>query len=312
MQRKKIAIIGGGGQIGGIIAMIATQKELGDIVLVETPERENLTKAKALDLMQLRPNIGSDVNLSGSGQYAAIAGADLIIITAGVPRKSGMSREDLLNINLNIIKVLSNAVRQYAPNAFVILTTNPLDTMVYAFYKLSGLSKQQVVGMAGALDSARFRTFIAMETGLSVRDISCLVMGGHGPTMIPLIRTATVSGVPIASLLEEQRIAAIVERTRHAGTELVELYGNGSAYFSTASACIEMAEAFLKDAKRVIASAALCEGEYGVNGLFIGVPVVIGAAGIERVLEFPLTEVEQAMLEKTVTAVQKAVTETGL
>lgn len=312
MKRKKIAIIGGGGQIGGIVAMIATQKELGDVVLVETPERENLTKAKALDLMQLRPNANSDIELSGSGEYAAIAGADLVIITAGVPRKPGMSRNDLLSINLSIMKILSKAVYDYAPNAFVILTTNPLDAMVYAFYKLSGLSKRQVLGMAGALDSARFRTFIAMETGLSVRDISCLVMGGHGPTMIPLIRTATIGGVPIESLLTAEKIAAIVERTRHAGTELVELYGTGSAYFSTASACIEMAEAFLKDTKRVIASAALCEGEYGVHGLFIGVPAVIGAAGMERVLEFPLTVIEQAMLKKTITAVQEAVAETGL
>lgn len=312
MIRKKIAVIGGGGQIGGIVAMIATQKELGDVVLVETPERQHLTVAKALDIMQLRPNEGSDINLSGSGEYSAIEGADVVIITAGVPRHSGMSREDLLNINLSIIKILAITVRNHAPHAFIILTTNPLDAMVYAFHKLSGLSKTQIAGMAGALDSARFRTFIAMETGLSVRDINCLVMGGHGPTMIPLIRTATIGGVPLEAILDQKRIEAIVERTRHAGTELVQLYGNGSAYFSTASACIEMAEAVLKDKKRVIASAVMCEGEYGVNGLFLGVPAVIGAGGVERIIEFPLTASEQIMLQQTITAVQNAVIETKL
>lgn len=312
MTRKKIVILGGGGQIGGIVAMIAAQKELGDIVLLETPDRENITKAKSLDLMQLRPSVGSDVILEGSGQYAALENADLVIITAGVPRRPGMSREDLLSINLGIIKTLSQAVQQYAPRAFVILTTNPLDAMVYAFHKLSGLPKQKIAGMAGALDSARFRTFIAMETGLSVQDVNCLVMGGHGPTMIPLIRTASIGGVPLQAILSAERIEAVVERTRHAGTELVQLYGNGSAYFSTASACIEMAEAFLKDKKRVIASAVLCEGEYGVNGMFLGVPVVIGAGGVERIVEFPLTDSEQAMLKQTIKAVQDAVAETKL
>jgi malate dehydrogenase len=292
--------------------MIAAQKELGDIVLLDIPDKENLTRAKALDLMQLRPNEGSDVKLSGSGDLESLAGADVVLITAGVPRKQGMSREDLLNINLNIIKGLAVAIKQYAPNAFVIMTTNPLDAMVYAFHKLSGLSKQQIVGMAGALDGARFRTFIAMETGLSLRDVVCLVMGGHGPTMVPLTRTATVGGIPLEALLSQEQIAAVVERTREAGTELVRLYQTGSAYFSTASACVEIAESYLKDKKRVIASAALCEGEYGVTGLFIGVPVVIGAGGVERIIEFPLTPSEQAMLDQTIAAVKDTVAETGL
>ncbi|KOR28959.1 malate dehydrogenase [Achromatium sp. WMS3] len=312
MIRKKIVIVGGGGQIGGVVAMIAAQKELGDIVLLDIPDKENLTRAKALDLMQLRPNEGSDVQLIGSGNLESLADADVVLITAGVPRKQGMSREDLLNINLNIIKGLAEGIKQHAPNAFIIITTNPLDAMVYAFYKLSGLPKQQVVGMAGALDGARFRTFIAMETGLSLKDVSCLVMGGHGPTMVPVTRTATVSGIPLDALLSSEQIANIVERTREAGTELVRLYQTGSAYFSTASACVELAEAYLKDKKRVIASAALCEGEYGVDGLFIGVPVVIGANGIERIIEFPLIPEEQAMLDKTIAAVRDTVAETGL
>jgi len=311
MARKKIAVVGGG-QIGGIVALLAAQKELGDVVLVDIPEKEHFTKAKALDIMELRPNDGIDVELTGSGDYAALAGADVIIVTAGVPRKPGMTRDDLLSVNLTIIKGVAEGVRQHAPDAFVVLTTNPLDAMVYAFHKVSGLPKQRVAGMAGALDGARFRTFIAMETGLSVKDVSCLVMGGHGPTMVPLTRTATVGGVPLDALLSQEQIEAVVQRTRDAGTELVKLYKIGSAYFSTASASVEMAEAFLKDKKRVISAAALCEGEYGVDGLFLGVPVVIGAGGVERVLEFPLMEAEQVMLDQTIAAVKETVASTEL
>jgi malate dehydrogenase len=308
MAKKKIAVVGGG-QIGGIVALIAAQKELGDVVLVDIPQKENFIKGKALDIMQLRPNDGVDVDLSGSGDFSAIEGADIVIVTAGVPRKPGMTRDDLLSVNLKIIENVAASVKQHARDAFVVLATNPLDAMVYAFSKLSGLPKRQVVGMAGALDTARFRTFLAMETGLSVKDVSCLVMGGHGPTMVPLTRTATVGGVPIDALLDQARIDAIVQRTRDAGTELVKLYETGSAYFSTASASVEMAEAYLKDKKRVISSAALCEGEYGVDGLFIGVPAVIGAGGVERVLEFELTDQEQAMLDETIAAVKKTVAE---
>lgn len=311
MAKKKIAVVGGG-QIGGIVALIAAQKELGDVVLVDIPQQENFIKGKALDIMALRPNDGVDVELSGSGHFAAIEGADVVIVTAGVPRKPGMSRDDLVTVNLKIVENVAASVRQHAPDAFVILTTNPLDAMVYAFYKLSGLPKQQVVGMAGALDGARFRAFLAMETGLSVQDISCLVMGGHGPTMVPLTRTATAGGVPIDALLDQERIDEIAQRTRDAGTELVKLYGTGSAYFSPASAAIEMAEAYLKDKKRVISSAALCEGEYGVDNLFLGVPAVIGAGGVERVLEFQLTDQERAMLDETIAAVKKTVAVTGL
>ncbi|HHH39492.1 MAG TPA: malate dehydrogenase [Sedimenticola sp.] len=308
--RNKIALIGAG-QIGGILALIATQKELGDLVLVDLPALESKVRGKVLDLLALRPHDGYDVELAASGEFAAIAGADLVIVTAGVPRRPGMSREDLLETNLGIIREVARQVARHAPDAFVILTTNPLDAMIYAFHQASGLPGRQLVGMAGALDSGRFRTFIAMETGLSVQDVSALVIGGHGPSMIPLTRTATVGGVPIDALLTEEQIAAIVRRTQGAGTEIVELLGNGSAFYSPAAAVMEMAEACLKDKKRVIPAAALCQGEYGVDGWFIGVPCVIGAGGVERVLEFPLTPEERSRFEATLEAVKRTVAKTG-
>ncbi|KRT54087.1 malate dehydrogenase [endosymbiont of Ridgeia piscesae] len=311
MSRKKIALIGGG-QIGGTLAMIATQKELGDVVIIDLPHLQNPMKGKALDLMGMRPVDGVDVELSGSGEMAAIAGADVIIVTAGVPRKPGMSRDDLLDINLSVTKKVATAVKQHAPDAFVILTTNPLDSIVYAFHKLSGLPAGRIIGMAGALDTARFRTYIAMETGLSVKDVSCLVMGGHGPTMIPVTRTASVGGIPLTELLDQETIQRIVERTRNAGTEIVGLLGNGSAFYSSAAAAIEMAESYLKDKKRVIASAVLCRGEYGVDGYFMGVPCVIGSGGVEKVVEFTLTAEEQQMFETTLEAVKASVERTGL
>ncbi len=311
MPRNKIALVGGG-HIGGILALIATQKELGDIVVVDLPELEGPIKGKSLDLMALRPHGGYDVNISASGDYAAITDADLVIVTAGVPRKPGMTRDDLLEINVNIIKSVAQQIKKHAPDAFVILTTNPLDAIVYAFYKYSGFPKQQVVGMAGSLDSGRFRTFISMESGLSVEDVSGLVMGGHGPTMIPLVRTATVGGVPLTNLLTSEQIDAIIERTREAGSEIVKLLGNGSAFYSPASAVIEMAEAYIKDKKRVIPCAALCEGEFGIDGYFVGVPCVIGRDGVEKVIEFDLTPQEQVQLDKTLVAVQKTVKKTGI
>jgi len=311
MSRKKISLIGGG-QIGQILALIATQKELGDVVILDIPEVEGPVKGKALDLMELRPHDGYDVQIKGSSDYADIAGSDVIIITAGVARKPGMSRDDLLDINLKIISNVATNVKQHAPEAFVIVVSNPLDAIVYAFHKVSGFPKNRIVGMAGALDSARFRAFIAMETGYSVQDVSCLVMGGHGDTMVPLSRLATVGGVPVTELISADRLKAIEDRTRMAGGEIVKLLGNGSAYFSPAQSAIEMAEAYLKDKKRVIPSAALCEGEYGINGLFIGVPCVIGAGGIEKILEVELTTEEKAALDVTVKHVQGVVAETGL
>jgi malate dehydrogenase len=308
--RKKIALIGAG-QIGGILALIATQKELGDLVLVDLPSLEQRVRGKVLDLMALRPHDGYDVELSASGDFAAIAGADLVIVTAGVPRRPGMSREDLLEINLGITREVARQVSRHAPDAFVILTTNPLDAMIYAFHQTSGFPGRQLVGMAGALDSGRFRSFIAMETGLSVQDVSGLVIGGHGPSMIPLTRTATIGGVPIDALLTRSQIDAIVKRTQRAGTEIVELLGNGSAFYSPAAAVMEMAEAYLKDQKRIIPAAARCQGEYGVDGYFIGVPCVIGAGGVERVVEFELTPDERALLDTTIEAVKLTVAKTG-
>ena len=311
MDRKKITLIGGG-QIGGNLALIAAQKELGDILIFDIPQAEGMVKGKALDLMQLRPHDGYDVNISGSSDWKEISDTDVFIITAGLPRKPGMNREDLLEINLKIITDVAKNIKQYAPNAFVIMISNPLDAMVYAFYKVSGFPKNQVVGMAGALDSARFRTFIAMETGYSVQDITCMVLGGHGDTMVPISRLVTVGGVPLTDLINPNRLKEIEDRTRVAGGEIVKLFGNGSAYYAPAQSAIEMAESYIKDKKRVIPCASLCEGEFGINGYFIGVPTVIGSNGVEKILEFKLTDNEESELNQTLKAVEKTVDETGL
>ena len=311
MARKKIALIGGG-QIGGNLALLATQKELGDVVIYDIPQAEGMTKGKSLDIMQLRPHDGYDANLEGTSDPAELTDADVVIITAGIPRKPGMDREDLLEINIKIITDVANNVKKYAPNAFVIVVSNPLDAIVYSFYKVSGFSKNKVIGMAGALDSGRFRAFLAMETGYSAQDVNCMVLGGHGDTMVPITRLATIGGIPAEEIIPKDRLDAIVERVRFAGGELVKLFGNGSAYYAPAASAIEMAEAYLKDKKRVIPSAALCEGEFGVDGYFIGVPTVIGAGGIEKILEFKLLPEEQEMLNKTLIAVKKTVAETKL
>ena len=311
MARKKIVLIGGG-QIGGNLALLANQKELGDVIIYDIPQAEGMTKGKALDIMQLRPHDGYDGNLSGTSDPASMQDADVVIITAGVPRKPGMDREDLLEINIKIITDVANNVKKYAPNAFVIVVSNPLDAIVYSFYKVSGFAKNKVIGMAGALDSGRFRAFLAMETGYSVQDVNCMVLGGHGDTMVPITRLATIGGIPAEELIPKDRLDAIVDRVRYAGGEIVKLFGNGSAYYAPAACAIEMAEAYLKDKKRVIPSAALCEGEFGVDGYFIGVPTVIGAGGIEKILEFKLLTHEQAMLNNTLKAVEKTVAETKL
>ena len=311
MARKKLALVGGG-QIGGNLALLAVQKELGDVVIYDIPQAEGMTKGKALDIMQLRPHDGFDGNLEGSSDPASLKDADVVIITAGIPRKPGMDREDLLEINIKIITDVANNVKNYAPDAFVIVVSNPLDAIVYSFYKVSGFAKNKVIGMAGALDSGRFRTFLAMETGYSVQDVNCMVLGGHGDTMVPITRLATIGGIPAEELIPKDRLDAIVDRVRFAGGELVKLFGNGSAYYAPAASAIEMAESYLKDKKRVIPSAALCEGEFGVNGYFIGVPAVIGAGGIEKILEFKLLPHEQEMLNNTLKAVEKTVAETKL
>ena len=311
MGRKKITLIGGG-QIGGNLALIATQKELGNVVIFDIPQSEGMVKGKALDIMQLRPHDGYDTNIVGTSDYNDIKDSDVIIITAGIPRKPGMDREDLMSINLGIMKDVATNVKNYSPEAFVIVISNPLDAMVHAFHKVSGFKKNKVVGMAGALDSGRFRAFIAMETGYSVQDVSCMVLGGHGDSMVPITRLATIGGVPVTDLISADRLKEIEDRTRFAGGEIVKLFGNGSAFYAPAQCAMEMAEAYLKDKKRVIPCAALCEGEFGVDGFFIGVPTVIGSGGIEKIIEFGLTDAEKSSLENTLTAVKKTVSETNL
>ena len=311
MSRPKISLIGGG-QIGGNLALLAAQKELGDVVIFDIPKAEGMVKGKALDLMQLRPHDGYDADITGTSDWNDVKDSDVFIITAGIPRKPGMDREDLLGINLGIMKDVASNIKEQAPNSFVIVISNPLDAMVYAFYKVSGFSKNKVVGMAGALDSGRFRAFIAMETGLSVQDVTCMVLGGHGDTMVPITRLATVGGVPVTSLISAERLAEIEKRTRFAGGEIVKLFGNGSAFYAPAQSAIEMAESFLRDKKRVIPCASLCEGEFGVDGYFIGVPTVIGSGGVEKILEFELTDHEKTELNNTLEVVKKTVKETGL
>jgi malate dehydrogenase len=310
-MKKKIALIGGG-QIGQILAMLAAQKELGDIVILDIPELENPAKGKALDLMEMAPHGNYDAAVSGTSDYKDIAGADVVIVTAGKPRQAGMTREDLLAVNLDIISKVAAGVKQYAPKAFCIIVTNPLDAMVYAFYKLTGFPKHQVLGMAGTLDTARWRAFIAMELGVSVTDVAGTVLGGHGPDMVPLPRLTTVGGVPLAEIATKEQIDKLVLRTREAGTEIVKLFGKGSAFFSPAWSAIVMAESYLHDRKRVLPACALCEGEYGVKGLFIGVPCLIGAKGLEKIYEIKLNEEEGAQLKKTIGSVSKTVEETKL
>ena len=311
MGRKIITLVGGG-QIGGNLALLAAQKELGDVVIFDIPQAEGMVKGKALDLMQLRPHDGHDANIMGTSDWNDVKDSDVFIITAGIPRKPGMHREDLLEINLGIMKDVANNIKEQSPNAFVIVISNPLDAMVYAFHKVSEFPKNQVVGMAGALDSARFRAFIAMETGYSVQDVTCMVLGGHGDTMVPISRLATVGGVPVTDLINSDRLKEIEDRTRVAGGEIVKLFGNGSAFYAPAQSAIEMAESYIRDKKRVIPCASLCEGEFGIDGYFIGVPTVIGCNGVEKILEFTLNNDEKTELNKTLEAVKKTVAETGL
>src|SRR6187397_1753001 len=287
MARNKIALIGAG-NIGGTLAHLAAAKELGDIVLFDVVE--GVPQGKALDLSQCGPVEGFDARITGSNDYKDIAGADVIIVTAGVARKPGMSRDDLLGINLKVMKAVGEGIKANAPGAFVICITNPLDAMVWALREYSQLPHHMVVGMAGVLDSARFRTFLAEEFKVSVQDVSALVLGGHGDTMVPVVEYSTVAGIPIPDLIEmgwstKERIDAIVQRTRSGGGEIVALLKSGSAYYAPATSGIEMAEAFLKDKKRVLPCAAYVDGQYGVNGLYVGVPVVIGAGGVERIVE---------------------------
>ncbi|MFO1138240.1 MAG: malate dehydrogenase [Paracoccus sp. (in: a-proteobacteria)] len=306
MARPKIALIGAG-QIGGTLAHLAAMKELGDVVLFDIAE--GTPQGKALDIAQSGPAEGFDASLKGANDYADIAGADVCIVTAGVPRKPGMSRDDLLGINLKVMKSVGEGIKQYAPNAFVICITNPLDAMVWALQQFSGLPVEKVVGMAGVLDSARFRHFLSLEFGVSMRDVTAFVLGGHGDTMVPLARYSTVAGIPLPDLVKmgwttQDKLDAIVQRTRDGGAEIVGLLKTGSAFYAPATSAIEMAEAYLKDQKRVLPCAAYVKGAYGLNGLYVGVPTVIGAGGIEKVIDIKLDKDEQAMFDKSVEAVR--------
>jgi malate dehydrogenase len=306
MARPKIALIGAG-QIGGTLAHLIGLKELGDVVLFDIAE--GTPQGKALDIAESGPVDGFDARLKGTNSYEDIAGADVCIVTAGVPRKPGMSRDDLLGINLKVMKAVGEGIAANAPDAFVICITNPLDAMVWALREFSGLPHAKVCGMAGVLDSARFRHFLAEEFGVSVKDVSAFVLGGHGDTMVPLTRYSTVAGIPLPDLVEmgwssQERVDAIVQRTRDGGAEIVGLLKTGSAFYAPAASAIEMAEAYLKDQKRVLPCAAHLDGEYGLKDMYVGVPAIIGAGGIERVIDIRLNRGEQAMFDKSVEAVK--------
>jgi len=306
MARAKIALIGAG-QIGGTLALLAGMKQLGDVVLFDIAE--GVPQGKALDLAEATPVEGFDAKYSGTQSYETIEGADVVIVTAGVPRKPGMSRDDLLSINLKVMEQAGAGIKKYAPKAFVICITNPLDAMVWAIQKACGLPKNKVVGMAGVLDSARFRYFLADEFAVSVEDVTAFVLGGHGDTMVPLVRYSTVAGIPLPDLIKmgwstQERIDAIVQRTRDGGAEIVNLLKTGSAFYAPASSAIAMAESYLLDKKRVMPCAAYLNGEYGVKDLYVGAPVVIGAKGVERIVEIELDRGERAMFDKSVAAVR--------
>ena len=301
MSRKKIALVGAG-QIGGTMALLAAQKELGDVVTIDISE--GIPQGKSLDITHGATVIPSSSNLVGSNEYDAMKEADVVIVTAGLPRKPGMSRDDLLEVNCGIIKSVGENIKMQAPNAFVIVVTNPLDAMVYAMQKVTGFPAHKVCGMAGVLDSSRFSSLIALELGVAAEDVTAMVMGGHGDTMVPLIRYATAGGVPITQLLPMETLEAIAARTAKSGGEIVGLLKTGSAYYSPALSAIKMAEAYLKDKKNVLTCAALLSGEYGIDGLYAGVPVVMGAGGVEKVIEVELDETEKAAFDVSINAVR--------
>jgi malate dehydrogenase len=308
-MRKKITIVGAG-NVGATAAHWAAERELGDIVLVDIVE--GTPQGKALDLMEARPVEDFDVNIIGSNSYEETTNSDVVIITAGLPRKPGMSREDLLQKNREIVEGVTRQIVARSPNCFIIVVSNPLDTMTYLAYKVSGFSKNRVMGMAGVLDSARFRVFIAMELNVSVEEVQAFVLGGHGDDMVPLIRYSTVAGIPIAELISEERIKAIVDRTRKAGGEIVNLLKTGSAFYSPAASAVQMAESILKDKRRILPCAAYLQGEYGLQDIYFGVPVILGAQGVEKVIEVRLTEEEKDAVQKSAREVKKSILELKL
>lgn len=306
MARRKITIVGAG-HVGAHTAVWIALKELGDVVLIDIVE--GIPQAKGMDLMEAVPIEGLDCNITGTNDYKDTRGSDVVIITAGVPRKPGMSRSDLIKINAGIVKDVTENIIKYSPDAIIIIVTNPLDAMVYVGWKVSGFPKTRVMGLSGALDSARLRAFIALELGVSVEDVQAMVIGGHADDMVPLPRYSTVSGIPITQLLQKERIDAIIERTRKAGGEIVGLLKTGSAYYAPSAAAGEMAESIIRDKKRVIPCAAYCEGEYGVKGMFIGVPVKLGSLGVEEIIEIELNEEEKRLFEESVSSVKRLIEE---
>ncbi|MDM5339362.1 malate dehydrogenase [Fictibacillus enclensis] len=302
-SRKKISVIGGG-FTGATTAFIAAQKELGDVVLVDIPQAEHPTKGKALDMLEASPVQGFDANIIGTSNYEDTKDSDVVVITAGIARKPGMSRDDLVNTNANVMKSVTQEIVKHSPNAVIIVLTNPVDAMTYTVLKESGFPKNRVIGQSGILDSARFRTFISQELNLSVKDITGFVLGGHGDDMVPLVRYSYAGGIPLEKLIPQERLDAIVERTRKGGGEIVNLLGNGSAYYAPAASMVEMVEAVLKDQRRVLPSIAYLEGEYGYQGICLGVPTIIGGNGLEEIIELELTADEKAALDRSAESVK--------
>lgn len=303
LKRKKISVIGSG-FTGATTAFLIAQKELGDVVLVDIPQMENPTKGKALDMLEASPVQGFDANITGTSNYEDTRDSDIVVVTAGIARKPGMSRDDLVQTNQKIMKAVAQEIVKYSPNAFVVVLTNPVDAMTYTLFKETGFPKNRVIGQSGVLDTARFRTFVAQELNISVKDVTGFVLGGHGDDMVPLVRYSYAGGVPLEALISADRMEAIVERTRKGGGEIVNLLGNGSAYYAPAASLVEMCEAILKDQRRVLPAIAYLEGEYGYEGIYLGVPTILGGNGIERVIELQLTAEEKAALDKSAESVR--------
>jgi malate dehydrogenase len=303
MKRKKVSVIGAG-FTGATTAFLLAQKELSDVVLVDIPQLENPTKGKALDMLEASPVQGFDANITGTSDYADTADSDIVIITAGIARKPGMSRDDLVQTNQKIMKSVTKEIVKYSPNTIIIVLTNPVDAMTYTVYKESGFPKSRVIGQSGVLDTARFRTFVAQELNLSVKDITGFVLGGHGDDMVPLVRYSYAGGIPLETLIPKDRLEAIVERTRKGGGEIVNLLGNGSAYYAPAASLVEMSEAILKDQRRVIPAIVYLEGEYGFNGIYLGVPTILGGNGLEQIIELELKNDEKEALAKSAESVK--------
>ncbi|MCO4849753.1 malate dehydrogenase [Bacillus vallismortis] len=301
--RKKVSVIGAG-FTGATTAFLIAQKELADVVLVDIPQLENPTKGKALDMLEASPVQGFDAKITGTSKYEDTAGSDIVVITAGIARKPGMSRDDLVSTNEKIMRSVTREIVKYSPECIIVVLTNPVDAMTYAVYKESGFPKERVIGQSGVLDTARFRTFVAEELNLSVKDVTGFVLGGHGDDMVPLVRYSYAGGIPLETLIPKERIDAIVERTRKGGGEIVNLLGNGSAYYAPAASLSEMVEAILKDQRRVLPTIAYLEGEYGYEGIYLGVPTIVGGNGLEQIIELELTDYERAQLNQSVESVK--------